>query len=38
VEPEAFLNPVKASPAQKGRATAPVSVDIVVESVADARP
>jgi branched-chain amino acid transport system permease protein len=38
VEPEAFLDPVKAPPAQKQPATTPVAVDIVVESVADARP
>jgi hypothetical protein len=38
VEPEAFVDPVKASPAQPRPATAPVAVDIVVESVADARP
>src|ERR1700728_1302328 len=38
VEPEALLDPVKAPPPQKQPATAPVAVDIVVESVADARP
>ncbi len=38
VEPEAFLDPVKASRAQTQPAIAPVAVDIVVESVADARP
>jgi branched-chain amino acid transport system permease protein len=38
VEPEAFLDPVKAPPVQKQPATTPVAVDIVVESVADARP
>jgi hypothetical protein len=38
VAPEAFLDPVKASPALQRPATAPVAVDIVVESVADARP
>jgi hypothetical protein len=38
VAPEAFLDPVKAPPAQQQPATTPVAVDIVVESVADARP
>ena len=38
VEPEAFLEPAKAGASPKRPATAPVAVDIVVESVADARP
>jgi hypothetical protein len=38
VEPEAFLDPAKAAPAQNRPSVAPVAVDIVVESVADARP
>ena len=38
VQPEAFLDPVKGAPAAPDRPAAPVAVEVVVESVADARP
>jgi hypothetical protein len=39
VQPEAFLDPVKAAtPALDRPAATPVAVEVVVESVADARP
>jgi hypothetical protein len=39
VQPEAFLDPVETTPPAPDRpATAPVAAEVVVESVADARP
>ena len=38
VQPEAFVDPVKKSPGRDRPTTAPVAMEVVVESVADARP